>query len=233
VEDVLNTIWLHLDSHTAKENARFWISQNPSLIVAKSQHAHTSRGIKLMCTNKCRKTTSSTMVQSLLAFARRVCNRMNFLSSCSNMTLQYIQPGYNRPDNRHVALQISWSFRGSPVQPVTTVLFEEARSQIPGTLITVSLKLFEAHSVAEQPAHNLGTKNCHVKNWVSFYSKCNQIPRNFFVLLRKVAGTWRWMCETIFMRVHTKIVKGSRYSVKRYRKGIISKRQTIKIIYLF
>jgi glycerol-3-phosphate acyltransferase PlsY len=45
------------------------------------------------------------------------------------------------------------------------VLFEEALSWITGTLITVFVKsrVFEQKSVAEQPAHNLGTENS-VKN---------------------------------------------------------------------
>jgi hypothetical protein len=67
------------------------------------------------------------------------------------------------------------------------VLFEEALSWITGTLIIAFVKLFEQQRVAEQPAHNLGTENS-VKNWVSFYSKCNQIPCNFFDIYYKVKG---------------------------------------------
>jgi hypothetical protein len=55
------------------------------------------------------------------------------------------------------------------------------------TLITAFVKLFEQKRVAEKPAHNLGTENS-VKNWASFYRKCNQIPCNFFDMFWKVSG---------------------------------------------
>jgi hypothetical protein len=67
------------------------------------------------------------------------------------------------------------------------VLFEEVLSWKTGTLITAFVKVFEKQGVAEQPAHNLGTGNS-VKTWVSFDSKCNQIPCNFFDIFWKVSG---------------------------------------------
>jgi hypothetical protein len=92
VEDVLKPKWFHLDSHTAQENARFWISKYPGVTVAKPQHAH-NRLIILMFNNKCQEVTSSALVQSLLIYASRVCYIINLPSSCSNTALQYTQPG--------------------------------------------------------------------------------------------------------------------------------------------
>jgi len=129
----------------------------------------------------------------------------DFAFSC-NKALQYIQPGFSRPNaTLHIGIhKVFAEVLSSLSSLVPTVLFEEALSWIAGTLITAFVKLFEQQSVAEQPAPNLGTENS-VKNWVSFYSKCNQIPCNFFDICCKVNGRCRRMCETIVMNVHPKV----------------------------
>ena len=129
----------------------------------------------------------------------------DFAFSCKK-ALQYIEPGLSRRNaTSHFSFhKVFAEVLSSLSSPVPTVLFEEALSWITGTLITAFVKLFEQQSVAEQPAHNLGTENS-VKHWVSFYNKCNQTPCTFFDIFWKVSGRWRWMYETIFMNVHTKV----------------------------
>jgi len=105
---------------------------------------HTHTVIIMMCTNKCRKITSSIMVQSLLVFVRRVCYRMTLPSPAKR---HCIEPGFSRPNaTSHFSFhKVFAEVMSSLSSPVPTVLFEEALSWITGTLITIFVKLFEQH----------------------------------------------------------------------------------------
>ena len=84
-------------------------------------HTHTHIVIIMMCTNKCRKTTSSTMVQSLLVFARRVCYRMTLPSAATRHCNAYSLVSADLTPRRTSAF-IKFSRKSCPACPVRYLL---------------------------------------------------------------------------------------------------------------
>lgn len=93
------------------------LSNNCTLVHART---HTHAIIIMMCTNKCRKITSSTMVQSFLVFARRVCYRMTLPSATRHWNTYSLDSADLTP--RRTLAFIKFSRKSCPACPVRYLL---------------------------------------------------------------------------------------------------------------